>query len=487
MPKNFQVDAYFGYSKIHPLPPAEWIEHLGAYQQREFVAAGQRGFQEQVTTMSHWIVDSTSGTVCPPTLLLPQVLDALEEKGAKVTVREHRQFNKRHQSDHDYLKTLRREDQDFAACLAQAPGGQIEVSGFQEMIDRIVLIRRLYPRLRISILTPTYRRAEKVYGALSHLLEDDVQIERRGIRARRGLCRIMPMASGRLGRNEFDDSEGTSRRKTWDLILLPYPLEMLGHRGLHTVGEFAVTPCRFFSFIAPRLELSHRERVLLSVISGPVLHRVPQQPSPITTAWLTPPETRLPPTLTGRDWKQQVYYGNRRRNEYVTAVARSFATGDITRLKKFGFPIENQIPLTPGGKAPVVVILVESPEHGRALEQHLPRWSLQFRKDKKTSVDNAVKRGTIVTIARADRDGINADIVIVASGSPTTLHADRFRPQSEGVKQMPLLIVDFADQYDRKSIEAVNTRKREAIKQNWTLMSWPTVSRKEVVENKNHQ
>ena len=98
-----------------------------------------------------------------------------------------------------------------------------------------------------------------------------------------------------------------------------------------------------------------------------------------------------------------------------------------------------------------VVVLVESPEHGRALNPLLPAWTLMTAPDASDELPESLgadlpQSKTIITLRAVDRLRVfNPHVLIVGSGGEVLADLNNY---SSATPDEPSLIVDLVDRRD---------------------------------------
>lgn len=473
---KFYVTWGTGFSSIFPPPPSELIQ-LFNYTIKEFDCSGPLGYHGHVITYSYATLQDNE--VVLPTPLMAQLVELLQTSGSSIEPTDLRHANKRLEVNQDVLDMTRGDDREVARAVAAHPKGQIEVRGFSATVAAIVLITRLFPRARCLILVPNKSLIRNLAYFLQGQLADEFGSRLKAHlqhgfppMASANMVLLSTLATYRHWQQSHEDNVGTNRDHNWDVILVPDPLRSLGSVAVAALSRFSNLDCRVYSFVPRGTKFSPRERVLLTAISGPLVYRVPGTKVGTQTVWLNTPDTKPQPNDLPVEWKRHAYWGNRRRNEYVAAVARAFSTGDIRRLRKHGVPIQNNLPLIRGDGSPRVVVLVECSEHGRAMQELLPGWPLFTRYAQSPETTAAGTLGAIVTATRAERRGLTPDVLVVASGAPAQLGLERAWPTTDDFDDRDVLVVDFNDDSDRIMQEAAELRRKQCLQRGWSTAPW---------------
>jgi hypothetical protein len=170
-----------------------------------------------------------------------------------------------------------------------------------------------------------------------------------------------------------------------------------------------------FALLAPRREPSERETLRLWAKFGPFLTDLggddPGRRMPLTL--LGAPVTPARPADDLLAWRRRLWLDGRR-NDLLARLARAAAGQVEKEMDELGVPAW----AGPAGTPPRVVLLADSPAHGRELASLLPGWEL-WTVDRLDSTPGGRKEQTtrlIVTLAAAARRGkLAPDIVVNAT------------------------------------------------------------------------
>lgn len=177
-------------------------------------------------------------------------------------------------------------------------------------------------------------------------------------------------------------------------------------------------------------------------------------------------ESRSPDPLTR---KRQMIWRNRKRNRCLAAVAQAMVEGDLKALHGSGISLErSELPRGPRGRR--VTVIVESTEHGRALQKLLPGWALLHdipSVDDEETVAETTPVGRIATLVYVHRYGVIAHVLIRATGGRCPLHLAGF-PLDLRVMRGTSLLIDLLDDglHGRQDLDA---RLRSYLRPWWSV------------------
>ena len=92
--------------------------------------------------------------------------------------------------------------------------------------------------------------------------------------------------------------------------------------------------------------LGRRDRIRLEAMSGEVIYHLAPQRAGVQVLWLPTPSCKaINKDATALTFKRWAYWRNSRRCDYIAAVARAFANGDLEKLASYGVPFRGEKPL----------------------------------------------------------------------------------------------------------------------------------------------
>ena len=236
---------------------------------------------------------------------------------------------------------------------------------------------------------------------------------------------------------------------SFDVLIIPRGEEICGERAQYEIRGVRAT--KLFAFVGVRRVTDDFTRKVLEMVAGPVIVSLGTSERELVHIVVPAPSGRVGDGTSVLERKRALVWNNPSRNALIASMARALADGDERELDGTGFPdsvARSFVRECTRGRR--VAVLVESTEHARALRPRLPDWAVMDAvQDPKTEVVGLTGRGEDltmrlrVTLTRAAREPILADIVIRASGrssphEPRTLF-DELRTDT------PALLVDLDD------------------------------------------
>jgi hypothetical protein len=214
-------------------------------------------------------------------------------------------------------------------------------------------------------------------------------------------------------------------------------------------------------FIDKSMRLGARERLRLEGCLGPIIHRVGSGPATVSVLVV---KLEPVPFLGIRDdleRKRQAIWGNQDRNAVIARTATLLARESGGLLPR---------------RASTVAVLVESPEHGRALAGLLEGWPLLERRPErpgKTHDDGEFPARSIVTYVRARQLGIlHVDVLVRADGGGWLLPSIGFPLLADAISA-DVTLVDFDDNGDARLARDTQNRLEDYRGRGWKVAPFP--------------
>ena len=110
-------------------------------------------------------------------------------------------------------------------------------------------------------------------------------------------------------------------------------------------------------------------------------------------------------------------------------------------------------------------VLVESPEHGRILQEQLPGWPL-FKGDEQADENASPAEAKIITLSRAASEGVDADVLLRADGGDWNLERIGWPPSRHPGSYY---LVDFDDRFDDRARRETRQRLNDYRAHGWAM------------------
>jgi hypothetical protein len=312
--------------------------------------------------------------------------------------------------------------------------------------------------LRIVVAVATRRRAVATRHALDDLLNKSVGLAMSGV----------PEVNDRVVVATYTGIPWRTYGNH-DILLLPGGEEATGDRAcdLAIEGHFR----RIYAFVTPQRRPDRHVQVRLEQMAGPVIHHIGKARAPVRVVVLATPACTAAAAATPLERKRVLYWKNATRNAHVAAAARTLVRRDRAALRDLGFS-KKDVRAVLGTAKHRVVVLVESPEHGRRLLPLLPGWGLRRLPAQHAGAagnDNPknVTGPAVVTAAYAATKGIRADVVIRATGGGWPLRVRGFPPRRADGNAAAVVLVDFDDHFDVRAARDSTHRMEHYRRRGW--------------------
>ncbi len=192
------------------------------------------------------------------------------------------------------------------------------------------------------------------------------------------------------------------------------------------------------------------------------------RPTGITQVFIAPFPGLVGQGRTPLERKRRAIWANRERNRWVAGLARGLAAAPRKTLRGLGLsPRTVHLPVRTRQR---VVVLAETAEHARNLEDHLPLWDALDAAPVTSpeagwaaAPDEAEPPppGRIATLVYAARYGIGCDVLVRATAGTGPLDWASIRAVGFRVGTRPALVVDVADQAGERESTDAEVRRRE--------------------------
>lgn len=313
----------------------------------------------------------------------------------------------------------------------------------------------LLPAARTFIACATQSRCREIADALGLFVGGDVQAVHGGTwqSPYRVVCGTYA---------SFDTSDPAD----WGMLVFEDAIDALGKKTHENRGRYGDR--RVYAFIDPQTPLSAKDQLMLEVLAGPVIYRIPTRsrraPAPIEVVFANVPLCYRQPAKDPRQQKEYLW-ADRQRNTVIARVAAAFAQRDPAPLWDAGLLLDCADPFARWDHTPAVAVLVESARHADDLANALPGWQVLHSRPGKDGSTADASGGwadwvppprSIVTITRAAKMKTFApDVIVMAAGGSHPL-----LPRGLVRRANTVLIVDFADDGHRAAIKDRDQRMR---------------------------
>ena len=417
---------------------------------KRFELGGKYGYQQSIDIRPFYWHDADC--LFFPAGLVPRIASSLTQQGFHVDVLDHTRWSQHSRVDGSILEDnhLEASKRDLLTAVATSPRGQLAVKG-RNRAEVAGTVCQLFPMASILIVV-TNRREEQHFA--SRLAEQfDRPVCSNANRNFSPPDKIFVVTTSIFSCvNDLD----------WDLILFASPEAAFAQQSYDRAGY--LEDQLLYCLTPPDYHSDRYTQLRLESICGPIIWSEVDPRAAVHVAFITVPSSTVQPGLTALARKSQAIWHNDQRNDAIAELATAIVTGDAQTFSLNSDHLTQQLSqLRPG---PRIAILAESPEHGRQLIKRLPDWELITAvPDRDGCIEDASGPNhlEILTEAIAATDGIEADVIVVASGLASI--ARHFPPQ----RAEPVLVVDFADDFDKQAREATQQRREAYKKRGWKM------------------
>jgi hypothetical protein len=208
---------------------------------------------------------------------------------------------------------------------------------------------------------------------------------------------------------------------------------------------------------------------------GPVIDSVPDptcQAAEVRVLVADSPPVAFPGCVDALDRKRRTIWRCNRRNAAVAEIAEALAAGCLEPLWQHGLLLDSDDAFRHvAGHGPRVAVLVESPEHGRALKTKLlPDWRLltgvAAAEDRTAPLDRAI----VTLVHAASLEQCDVDVLVRADAGTCSLERIKgFPRRASRETDRVVLLVDLGDDVDAVATATTRCRLRDYDRCGWQI------------------
>ena len=347
--------------------------------------------------------------------------------------------------------------QDILWAATESLHGQIAIEKPGDVVEVLLGLARLYHRERVLVVVKNRESARRLAERLHSQV--DVPVTSSDYQWRDGPQIHVDNMVSFIGRNAED----------WRVVIVADLESAVAKTVIDQVSS--MLEARVYAITPAGHRFDYEDQLRLETLCGPEIYRQRDDASALTNVevcWLAaasyPPDDR-------RDFlkrKRRNIWHNDQRNQRIADAAHCLRTLDGPGLRVLGMDQAATVQtFLQSAQPPRVHVLVETPEHARALHKVLPGWKVF---DTTSVVPDELELPldvdlAIVTIPRAYAQGVAADVVIRAAG---TEHAWKSNYGPHAMYGGHLLIVDLLDDFDLRAKKDAQRRWRDYEERGWT-------------------
>jgi hypothetical protein len=424
------------------------------YVSRDYLPGSPRGWLSRTVLAKVFTVE-TDGHLVTFAGMVPRIQEFLERLGYEVEILDLTPPTPRHRVDGACAAILTGEPKALARALVQNRRGLIGARG-KAVIDRLVLIIRLFAEARVWIVAARRQEARQLHHRLLRRLRRPIGLLLGGLYY--PSLRVVVTTVGSLDPDQAD------------VLIFADAVEATADGAIEEMAQ--IGDQRVYGIVDPDLRPGGRTGFRLEGHFGRIIHSAGRRSRAAEVRVLVAdaPLVHASDYLQGLDYKRQAVWHNDRRNIAIAEVAEALAAGREEALWRHGLFLSRSEGQPLGkGRRQRVAVLVESPEHGRALALRLPGWDLRTGPGGADNNSVLPTDRAILTLVHAHRlDWLDVDVLVRADGTPWPLELPGFPPRTKG-RARRVLLVDFADESDEVAAAATQDRLRAYERRGWPI------------------
>lgn len=458
---------------ILPARVERLVKPLLSVQGVEYTATDDGHLQPTPLTISY-CSKTQSGSLLIPAGFVPHVADYLNARGYSIRIdKKHDYWPKEVDPQLCAVQIAYALNERLASAVAVQPRRQFIYEYDDDRLEILEILLRLFGDMGVLIAVKNRETCRRLLKQLRKRTDRHIAENVDGAFSHRPATLL----------GTYSDAWQISQDNDFQVIVLADTETAVQLAGRDDSYSFwSLDNMRVFGLVSDAGRLDLRQRFALEARFGPpcVDWRGPRYLPTVTVHRVGPftyPDDQVHDALQR---KRQYIWHNKCRNVEIARLAQACLAGDRAVLREYTYHTEvinqsgsdndensiysddtvNDMP----SSSPNTVILVESPEHARALKKMLRDWPVL------NSVDNAGARAqqadtplmpqqAIVTWTRACRDGLAADVLIRADGSAAG-HHDAFGPHI-ALNNRPMTIFDVHDDFDDEAKQNTARRNHE--------------------------
>lgn len=428
------------------IDPIESVEHLFTRPLREFEPDLQFGFCENEAP--ECFAQRHRGRLAFSAGYVPRVVKHLEDEGYEVDVDDRRPTAKDLGASRSVREAASGRHRDWLEAVRDQPLGQIEIRNEQDAVDYCVLVAKYFSDCRIVVAVPSKALVYKYADRLGCELGEGVDARASNFKISKVVTRVSVSTYFYIRKDRFD------------ILLLPYARSVLAADAHYLVLRQHRDVARRYVMTPLNRKRDAYDEWRLEEIAGPVIGS-PVAQRPLIAAMLPVPKCRIGRATTPEGRKRQLFACNETRNGWIADLATALVSNPKATITAL---LDSRRAFNVAARSDVrVAVLVESAEHARQLAGLLPHWRLCVGRDDalRSFPANDQARHMIVTATAAAESGIDADIVIRATGTSSPLRRQDFVIGIDNDQSSNTLLLDFDDAFHKHAAKQSLHRRRD--------------------------
>lgn len=429
------------------IDPIESVAYLLTRRLRTFAADAEHGYRER--TQKECVAALRGEQIVFSAGYLPRVVKHLEDDGYEVDVDDRRPTVKDLGASRSVREAASGRHRDWLEAVRDQPLGQIEIRHEQDALAFCVLVAKYFPDCRVVVALPSKELVYKYADGLGRELAEGVDARASNFKISKVVTRVSVSTYTYIRKD-----------RRFDILLLPHAQSLLDVDPLYRVLMQHRDVARRYVLVPHNRKRDAYDEWQLEEIAGPVLCS-PVRQRPLIAAMLPVPKCRIGRATTPEGRKRQLFACNEVRNGWIAGLATALTKNPEKTTTAL---LDSRIAFNVAARRNVqVAVLVESAEHARQLAGLLPHWRLCVGRDDALggSPVNDRARHMIVTVTVAARSGIDADIVIRATGTSSLLRRQDFVFGIDTDQSSNILLLDFDDDFHKHAAQQSLHRRRD--------------------------
>ena len=410
-----------------------------------FAVRGTSGIDHRIHIINHFQIDLDR--IWFSAGLVPRVRQELEAAGHVVKIQDLSFWGHLNDANRHLLHAADLSDSErlLVARLSEAPQGQILLSKPSQTARHIALMTRLFAHHSLLIIACNTTNRDRLVEEIAKHTDRPITSNPR--EAWRHCPRVL-VSTLQLTRNAGGDDFQ---------IIVCTDAETALSEAANALPLPRWSNATWYAFGFSGRTLHVNEDLQLEEVFGPVIHQTERahslEPPSVEVLFREGPPAERPQESDSLSRKRALYWQN---PEWNNAVCSAL---DYLNSQRVG---KSQAEKSETSRC---AILVESTEHGKALNRMLPNWKLRTMLDFASCIP-AISGQEIATMSCAAAYGISADVLIRADGGPDWPLGNALAIHTLE-SHNKVLLFDFCDRRDKRA-----TRDSESRQHAYQRMGW---------------
>jgi hypothetical protein len=346
---------------------------------------------------------------------------------------------------------------DVCASISDIGRARIACRSEREIANVIATIVRQLPDARSMFAYRSWSQIDTIRGFLpsevARLVPTRQQLGNHGVWHRRHLVPVNKLENCNPG--------------DWDMIVTDADMALFPHRRDRLALVKQRNPdCRIYGTFDPGRRRTQEELFLQDALFGPILTQPAQ--SSIMVQWIDVGSVTIPDNLTPLQRTLQGYWhAPERLHAMKLQLDRVLKSVEVRKLAAPQEVRDGEL------QAYRVVILVDTPEHGRSVQTVWPMWPLET-KCHSSSIAGLLSPRVIATVTAAEAGLIPPADLIVLAGRSTPRKYFGLLERYASTRSTPIQLIIPTDRFDDMAIQESQARYRQLAERRWQQNAVPS-------------